>query len=459
MGTGKVAVVGAGSAFFGPAVVAGFARHPALGGLEVALHDIDAAAAARVGRFADAVAAASPNGLKVSAGTELASALEGADVVVVSVAVDREATWREDRRIGLEHGINHYAENGGPAAIFHAGRNLGLVLPIAREMEKRCPDAVLVNYTNPVARICTAVARYTNVRPLGVCHQLWFGYFMLGAILGEDLGIDRPADCRFRWTDEKTGLEADLSSRAAARVSIRAAGINHFTWALDIRNRETGQDLYPLLRERNATYDPDFEPLTRRVFRLFDTFPVPGDCHLVEYLPYTHEVARRTWERYAIQMYDFAWSEAKRRQHLQLLETVARTGDAAPALALESERVEHVVAALLGLQPHDDGALNLPNAGAIPNLPDGAIVEAAATVDAAGARHIPAAPLPPSIAELCSRQVRINELGVAGVVEGDRQMLREALAIDPMVTDPELPDRLLDAYLRSSERYLAPFFS
>lgn len=451
----KVAVVGAGSAFFGPQVVSGLVGRDELAGMSLALHDVDARAVDRMGRFAELLVRERGSDRTVQASTDLGETLDGANCVILSVAIDREATWRADREIALRHGIDHYAENGGPAAIFHAGRNLALILPIAREMERRCPEAWLLNYTNPVPRIATALRQYTGVRHLGVCHQIDFGYFMVGCLLADELGIERPEDCRFRWTDERVTLQATIARAAKERISIVAAGLNHFTWALAIHARDDGRDLYPLLRERARDFDPAFEPLTRQVFALFDRFPMPGDCHLAEYLPFTHSRARGTWQRYQVQMYDLEWSERQRRERTAQIEGILGAGTTAEAGAFDSERAEDLVAALLGGR-HEDEALNLPNRGAMAELPTDAIVEVPATLGPDGAQPTRLASLPPAIAELCRRQIAITELSVQGLVEGDRHKLVEALALDPMVDDPRLPAALVDEYLRASERYLAP---
>lgn len=454
MHQGKVAVIGAGSAFFGPQVVVGLVGRDDLEGLHMALHDVDAGAVERMGRFADRLVSERRSDRTVSAGTDLAASLDGADCVIVSVAVDRERTWARDQAIAREHCIEHYAENGGPAALPHTGRNLALILPIAREMERRCPDAWLLNYTNPVPRIATALDRFTSIRAVGVCHQLDFGYFMVGCLLGDVLGIDAPAECRFRWTDESVTRQHELALATKRRVRIVAAGLNHFTWMLSVRRREDGSDLYPLLRERVRCFDPGFEPLSRKVFELFDSFPVGGDCHLAEYLPFTHNPARGTWHRYDIQGYDLAWSERQRAGNVALVESFLRGECPAAELPFGSERAEELVAALLGRATHEDEALNVRNDGAIANLPGQAIVEVPVTLDASGTRAVACGPLPEPIAELCRRQVTINELCVAGLCEGDRHKLVQAIALDPMIDDPALPERLVDAYLESSASYL-----
>jgi alpha-galactosidase len=321
-------------------------------------------------------------------------------------------------------------------------------------MERRCPQAWLINYTNPVPRIATALRRATSIRSIGVCHQLDFGYFMVGCLLAEDLGIELPADCRFRWTDESVARMGEVAAKTKRAVRIVAAGLNHFTWIQTLSRRTDGQDLLPRLRERSIDFDRGFEPLTRQIFRLFDTFPVPGDCHLAEYLPYTHNPARQGWNDYDIQAYDHQWSERQRRARVAEVEAMLESGDASQAEAFGSERAEDLVVALLDRSEHHDEALNLQNAGAIANLPDEAIVEVPATIQSAQPSPVSCGALPEPIAELCRRQITINELCAAGLCDGDRRKLVQALALDPMVDDPRLPDRLLDAYLEDSLAYL-----
>ena len=441
----KIVVVGAGSASFGPAVVQGLLTHGDLEDVLIHLHDVDPDALDLVRRGAERLAAGT--GRRVEGGTDRAAALDGADVVVLSVAVDREAAWRRDRALGRAHGIEHYAENGGPGALFHTGRNLALLLPILRDMEARCPTAWLINYTNPLPRICEAVRTLSRISCVGVCHQLGFGYSVARVLLADALGLPRPEGHRFRWTDESLAAQHALEVEGEALLRIRAAGLNHFTWAQEVTERATGRDLYPALRAALETVEPGFEPLTRAVAKLFGLFPIPGDCHLSEYLPYTHSPGRGTWARYDVQMYDLEWAAARRTQ--QRADLAARIAAGEPPPQLPSERAEAIVAALLGRSgPVHDEALDLPNAGQLEGLPPGTIVETPATVSPGAITPTPCGALPIGITELCRRQAAITKLTVQGFATGDRSLLREALALDPMVDDPAVPDALLDAFFR-----------
>ena len=449
----KISIVGAGSASFGLAALKGLLLSPELEGCRLYLHDIDEAAVVRMGDLGRHLAATGRLDKRVESGTDLAACLDGADCVILSVAVDREECWELDREIGLRHGINHYAENGGPAAIFHAARNIGLVLPVLMEMERRCPTAWLLNYTNPVPRICTAIQRYSRINSLGVCHQVEFGYYLAGVLLAGELGLDLPEDYNFKWTDGHCRQADEIGAAARARITIHAGGLNHFTWAYAVRDRVTGKDLYPQLFEGAGKVRDDFEPLSRRVLELYGLLPTPGDTHLCEYLAYTHSPARGTWERYDLQMYDFEWSRENRRTHAALAQRIIEGGRWELLDRIHTERAELIAAALFSGEHHVDEALNLPNRGAIPNLPDSAVVEVPVAFMPDGPRPVTCPPLPAAVAELCRRQVTINELSVAGIVEGDRAKLIQALALDPMVDDPDLPVKLLDDYLRAFEKY------
>jgi len=322
----KISVIGAGSASFGLAALKGLLDSPALEGCRLHLHDIDPAAVARMGDLGRHLAATRKLDKRVASCTDLAACLDGADCVVLSVAIDREECWELDRRLGLQHGINHYAENGGPAAIFHTARNLGLILPILEEMGRRCPAAWLLNYTNPVPRICTAIRRYSDIRALGVCHQVEFGYYLAGVLLAAELGLELPEDYTFKWTHTHCRQADAISAAARRRIFIHAGGLNHFTWAFAVRDRSCGKDLYPALFEGAAAVRADFEPLSRQVLKLFGMLPTPGDNHLCEYLPYTHSAGRGTWTRYNMQMYDFEWSRENRRARAALAHDIIEGG-------------------------------------------------------------------------------------------------------------------------------------
>jgi alpha-galactosidase len=395
--------------------------------------------------------------MTISATDDRRQALPGADYVILSIAVDRENRWRIDHELAKDFGIMHYAENGGPGAFFHTARNLAQVMPILGDMDRLCPEAKLLNFTNPVPRIALAAHRYSTIDTVGICHQLGFGYMMAGYLLAKELGIEAPEGYQFVWTDEAGEIERSIVTQAEEKLDITAAGINHFTWMLDVRSKD-GEDLYPLLKKRFIEGPRNFEPLTRQMVELFDCIPVPGDCHMCEYLPYTHDIHRDTWKKFDIQMYDLNRGSKHRDE---MWESIRAMGEgSAPldsAAQAHTERAELIIGAMVSNSHAYEQAVNIPNRGYIENLFPDSIVEVPAVVAANGVRGLGVGALPEPVAELCRRQITIAELTVKAAVEGDRKLALQALALDPMIDDPSIVAPLFEGYLQAHRGFLPQF--
>jgi alpha-galactosidase len=452
--TPKIVVIGAGSADFGVDCLAGIFRTQGLHGSKLALVDIDREKLELAERVATRLNEGTGAGIDVTATTARADALADADFVVLAVAVDREDTWAHDHELALRHGISHYAENGGPGAFAHACRNLGLVLPIVGDVEKLCPEAYVLCLTNPLTRICSALNTATSLRFAGICHGIGIGYWLVATAMHRELGLALPDDPRFLWRDEMIEHFEHSQRIAKARYSIRAAGINHFSWILGIRDLETDEEVLPLVYERLRELPPSFEPLTRRLADVFGLIPLQSDTHVSEYVPYAS--SPKGWAEYDIQLYDFVWAKERRRRHEQALRSLAEGFTPVDTiLDADSERVEFVIDAIAHDTHGHEEALNVPNRGYIENLPAGAIVEVPCVVDAGGVNGVHVGRLPEPIAALCRTQLTIADLNVRAFLSGDRELVHQLLAIDPMVHDLDTAVRLGDAYIHRYESYFS----
>ena len=228
---------------------------------------------------------------------------------------------------------------------------------------------------------------------------------------------------------------------------------------LAIRDKKTGEDLYPLFKKRYMESHADFEPLTRELFGAFDICPVPGDCHMVEYLPYTHTMSRGTWGKYDIQMYPLVTASNQRDQMWTDIEAMAKGKKPIDQLkSVHTERAEMLIASILNNSHSYELAVNIPNRGYIENLPEGAIVEVPADISATGIKGIGIGKLPEPAAELCRRQITVAEMAVEAGVRGDRDLALRALLLDPMIDDPGVARDLLDDYLKAEKEYLPQYF-
>ena len=458
----KIVLIGAGSASFGLNTIARLMGSDRLKGSELALVDRDSELLALIGQLAERINREWGSGLSINLHSHHQTAFEGAEFVVVSIETPpREELWKLDYEIPLKYGIRQpYAENGGPGGFAHTARNIGPIMEIAHDMEKLCPSAWLLNFSNPMTRLCDAVNRYSQIKVVGLCHQIYMGYAIVGQLLHHELEIDLKVEfTNTAATPAQLPLRKKVVRQALDKINILAAGINHFTWILSIHNRRTGEDLYPLFRERWAAYKPDFEPLTRRVFINFDLFPVAGDEHICEYLPWVSDPITKPWEKYDISLYEWDLMQEKRNEGFENLAGLAAGVQDIEQLKDEvSEGAVEIIEALAGGGNHYHLAVNLPNLGYISNLPNDAIVEVPGIANGSGVNGIGVGELPQGIAELCRREITTGQLCVDAVINGDRQLAAQSLLLDPVIRDIDVAEEILEDYLLTYRELIPQFW-
>jgi len=456
----KVVIVGAGSASFGLGTLVTLLRSERLRGGTVALVDVNADGLELVAALARRLDREWQAGVTIESSTRREELLPGADFVIVAIEVGpREGLWRRDWEIPLQFGVRQpYGENGGPGGLAHTLRQVPAMLAIARDMERLCPNAWLINFTNPLPRLCLAVSRYSRIKTVGLCHQIEIAYLLVGAALAERFGLDVPRGVNSNAHPEVWPQAGRVAEQVKPLVELRAAGLNHFTWILDIRDRRSGEDLYPAFREAFMALPAGFEPLTRAVFDVTGLCPVPGDSHLAEYLPWCHDPITRPWAKYDLYLYDWERAGRERAGKWRAIEAMARGEAGVEDLThLHSEGAVELIEALCGGPESYRPALNIPNRGHIPNLPDGAIVELPAMVGGWGIHGLNLDPLPEMAAELCRREIAVAGLAVDAAASGDRRAALQALALDPCINDLDTAAAILEAYLAEYAAYLPAF--
>ncbi len=458
----KIVCIGAGSYSFGLSTLVSLLRSPTLKGSHLALVDRNKAHLEIMHQLMAWLNEVWEAEMTLSAHTDHKDALPGAAYVINAIEVGpREGLWESDYRIPLKHGVRQpYAENGGPGGFAHAARNISPILAILRDMEALCPEAWFINFTNPMQRICALAQRHTAIKTVGLCHQIGAGYAMVGKALAEELDIKVPPSFTSTHASPKyNAAMATTAMQALQKIRITAAGLNHFTWMLDVRDRATGEDLYPLFRKRWAELPEVFEPLTRRVFDAFGLFPIPGDEHLCEYLPWVSDPVTQPWEKYEIELYEWIDHSQEREVNWQKLEqAIQEKHDPEDFIPDYSEGALEMIE---NIQKDGDlvwDAVNRPNQGQIPNLPAGAIVETPGLVNAQGITGLPVGPLPEGLADLLSREVTVSHLTVDAVVYGDRQLALQALLLDPVITDLDVAKAVLEDYLITYRPFLPTFW-
>jgi alpha-galactosidase len=457
----KIVLIGAGSAIFGLSALATIIRSQRLRGSELWLVDINQPGLETMTRLAELMNRAWDADMRIGGAAERREALPGAGFVVVSVQVGpREEVWEKDWRIPLKHGIRQpYAENSGPGAFAHTARNLPLMLAIARDMEELCPEAWYLNFTNPMIRLTWAVQRYSRIKVVGLCHQLFWAYAMAMAVLADRYGVPIPDHFHVHTDADNMPRFTPVAAAGYRHFDIKAAGLNHFSWIYDIRDRDSGEDLYPLLRDRWLNqYRRDFEPLTRELFQIFGLMPTPGDSHLCEYLAWVHDPVSKPWEKYELKLQSWDGNRRRRAERWATAEAMVKGERSVDELkAAVSEGVPEIIEAMTFNDNFYHQQLNLPNDGCIPNLPHDAIVEVPGVISGMGIRGLSMPPLPEPIAELCRRELAYSSLAIDACYAGDKDLALQALLLDPMVNDIDRARAILDDFYSEFAEYLPQF--
>jgi alpha-galactosidase len=436
----KITLIGAGSASFGLSTLLDLVAYgDELEGAHVVLTDVDKAGLdlmVQAGRLLDKHA---KSGLQIEGTTNLDDSLAGADFVIVSVARDRAATWKRDWDIPRKYGIKHVlGENGGPGGLGHTLRSVNLMVEVARHIEAVAPDAWVLNFTNPMTRICLGLERATpRLKVVGLCHGIGNAYRSAGIVMG--LYKDA-ADARGKMDN------------LLKRYDIKAAGLNHFTFVYHMYDNERGEDIYPEFKERVKSMPADFQPLSRRMMDAFNLWPAIGDGHIGEYVSYA-------WETSAMKGYDFdGYTKESAEVKEKLRQAVAGQIPVDEYVGRKSgERAIPIISAILNNRNSYEDALNIPNRGSIPGLPEWAIVEVPGMVSASGVVGLTVPALPPGVNAMLAQQIAIQDRAVHAALTGDRQAALQALLLDPVVPSYEAAVNILDEMLTVHAPYLPLF--
>lgn len=459
----KISCLGAGSASFGLSTLITLLQSDALRGAEIALVDTNQESLDLISELANWLNKDLNAGKRISSHSRHASALKGSEFVISAIEVQpREKLWQQDFELSQKYGLRQpYAENGGPGGFAHAARNVNTILEIVKEMETACPEALFINFSNPMHRICYLINEYSKIKVVGLCHQIASAYAMIAKALAPIFGFEGADAFLSTHADPANDQpQRQMALQGFDKFAIKAAGLNHFTWLIALNDRRTGDDLYPLLREYWEKLPEDFEPLTRKVFKYFNLFPIPGDEHLCEYLPWMSSPLTKPWQKYELSLYDWAYFHSNReRQWQQLAAEVREKENIRPYLEPQSEGAVEIIEAVFLNRPLNWEAINLPNGQAISGLAPNAIVEVPALVSGSGFETESGIELPKGIVSLLQREVASSQLCIDAVVNGDRQTAIQSLLLDPVVDDLDLAEEILDEILLSYKSFLPQFFN
>ena len=414
----KIAYIGAGSAGFGKQLVAGILSRPELAAGTLALVDVNEKNLQVITRLAEKMAGQLGVSPRIEPTVERREALDGADYVLSTITAPGGIDARKvERRISESYGVDQAVGcTTGPGGVFRTLRYMPTMVGICRDMEELCPRAWLFHYANPTAAVSLGLNRASTIHSVGMCHSVQGTAGQLAGILGVPF--------------EETGHWV--------------AGVNHQAWFLRFEWR--GEDAYPQLREKMA--DPELyrsEMVRIEMMKHFGYFITESSYHNSEYVPYFRKnpelIARFTPKTGPWQDHQANTEREVAARRVQLKEEA--DGDGPVQIPETHEYCVDILGAMETNTPFRFNG-NVMNTGLITNLPNSLCVEVPCLVDNMGVHPCYVGDLPPQCAMLNASRSAGDELSVQGALEGDRDAVRRAVALDPLTAAVCTLDQVAD---------------
>lgn len=450
----KIVLIGAGSREFSRGLVNDLILEKDLWKtfeVELALCDIDSKALDIMESYALRAVKTAGTSIKITKSVNREDLLPGADFVLLAVELKRMELWEQDFRVPLGLGMKHiYGENGGPGALFHTLRNYENIFPILNDMESLCPQAYMINFTNPEARILSAILSETKIRAIGLCHGFYDFYNFVAKVLERDYNT----------------------------LDIRTAGMNHFFSYYKIEDKSSGEDLIPLFEQKIRDNPDILPPLTRYFWETFGALGIDSDHHMGEYVGFAEDKFDALWEfgfdknrvlpggevdsylsfqawRFHMDVRDYV--KGSPQHHIDSL-VEGRTEIKSEDIISSGELAIPVIADIMLDRNEWRPAVNVLNSeGYIPNLATDGCIEVPARFNKDGIFPETVPPLAEGFAAQIRLQHSIQKLILQGWQTKSRKLLLQALLLDPVVHSTEKAEKLLDIMFDLQKDYIPEF--
>jgi len=430
-----IVLLGVGSTYFTKGIVESIARRG--GEWDLRMVDIDTECLGIALNLGRKIAARDNAAITLSGSVDRREVLGGADAVVSTIGVGGRKAWERDVFMFREFNIHQSTgDTFGAGGLSRAMRTIPALLEIAADMERLCPGALLVNFTNPMSVNCWALNKFSKIKTIGLCYGVTHFQHYLAKLIGAPF----------------------------AETWAKAVGVNHFTWITGFAHN--GRNAWPRVREALAA-NPAIRaenPFTWELFETFGAFPTVGDGHICEFMPHLLGKGAYYGKTFGVDAGDFA-AYAKHWDNV-----FADMADQAhgrkplapmPEPGAETFRDETLFADILFAALYNgapvERTVNLPNNGVVPNLPDDAILEMTTLVNASGFHPYNHGALPAGINAILQRVTASHALTVEAAISGDRNLVLQALIADAVAPNRAVAERIADKILAEHKAHLPHF--
>jgi len=426
----KIVVIGAGSFQFGLGSVGSILNSEVLKGSTIYLHDINEKTLELVTQACQSAVEKKKLDFTIESSVDRKEALKNATYIISAIEVTpRFKLLRWDFEFPMMWGSTQITgENGGPGGLFHSLRVIPPILDICEDVQKISPNALFINYSNPMSRVCLAIKRkFPNQKFVGLCHEL---PHLTNLVL-------------------KRIMDTPVSN-----IEVKAGGLNHFGIVLEAKYRDTGKDAYPVIRERGPTVLENLSETTdlsliKFILEKYDYYAYTTDNHYGEYLSWAWEVAdlphgREFWEEYE-RMSDKAYNRIQRK---------IESGKGDMLVKDDGERAIPIIEGIITDDNHEEPSVNIPNDGIITNLPEDLVVECPAIVNKNGLKGVPLGEYPKGLAALLRTQASVQDLVVEAILTRSKKVALQALLADPVINSTSQAKNILESMLKLEKKYI-----
>ncbi|HNX13517.1 MAG TPA: alpha-galactosidase [Oscillospiraceae bacterium] len=436
----KIAFIGAGSFGFTRGLVRDLLTFDAFKDANICLMDINKDRLSYSEKAARKIVAAGNYPATITATLDRAEALKGADGIVITILAGGPEIFRTDIEIPKKYGVDiNVGDTRGPSGIFRFLRTAPKMLEILRDAEKYCPNAIVLNYTNPMAMLCRYLQSQTKMNVTGLCHS-----------------VQGTASMLARWI----GAPMD-------EITYTCAGINHQAFYIDYK--WNGKDAYPLIKKAMEKPEVYNEELVRNeMFLALDYYVTESSGHNSEYNAWfrkrpdliekycTHGTGWNPGE-YAYILKEYFKREEDGKWMKDMDDWMAEeTVD----LKRGNEYAAAIFNAIFGDHTPYEFNGNIRNFGVIDNLPEGCCVEAPVRAGKDGIKPFRVGKLPDQLAVLVNTSARCEELAVQGCIDGDKRKIYHAILFDPLTSAVLCPSEIqamVDEMFEAGKAYLGYF--
>ncbi len=451
----KIVLIGAGSAVFTKGLIADFIES-GFGKWEIALCDINGEILDGITRLSKKMVKQKGADIEITSSTDRTKLLPGADFVVATIAVGGRRAWEKDVQIPRKYGIYQpVGDSVMPGGISRAQRMIPVMVEIAKDVEKYCPEAYFFSYSNPMTAIVTAVRRATNVKMIGLCHGVIYGEKYLAKMLGVDV----------------------------KRLKTVGCGLNHLTWLYDIRvdGKDVREDLLkivmhqkeeheknpheynffnPLLEDKEIPHHMD-NPLSWELFERYLGLPAVVDRHAVEFFPERFPEGKYYGHQLGIDAFPIEEVIARGETTYQ---NMLNQGDGENEVEAdlfqradgEHEQLVEMIKSII-LDERKIFSVNIPNDGAVKGIADDAVLEIPGVATGLGFCSMTCNGFEGPMKDIIIKRLTSVDLTVEAALKGDKKLWADAMILDGAVTDYDVAEKLVEEFIEEHKTYLPQY--